>query len=86
MSDIHPTLKGFVRNTTQPISSSLYAEDINMRDPCYADKAKRSTNPLDPIYNIAGSTSYGFIEGSKKIEKVEGLPQKQSNSLKTDDI
>lgn len=54
MLDIHPTLKGFVRNTTQPISSSLNAEDINMGDPSYADKGKRSTNPLDPIYNIPG--------------------------------
>lgn len=41
MLDIRPTLKGFVRSTTQPISSSLFVEDINMGDPNYAKKNTR---------------------------------------------
>jgi len=57
-----------------------------MGDPCYAEKGKRTTNPLDPIYNIPGSQSYGFIEGSKKIDKAAGISQKQNNSLITEDI
>lgn len=76
---IRPTQKGFTRTTVFP--DSLHAEDINHPDP---SPPKRTTNPLDPRYDLPSSKGYGFIEGSA-VPKNQCAPR-QNGSLKTEDI
>jgi hypothetical protein len=73
-----------MRNGPNPVTSSLFAEDIN-KDDRYRPH-NRQTNPLEPSYQVSGEKSYGFIEGSRTSTKFVDRPLRPNNSLKNDDI
>lgn len=80
---IKPTPKGFTRNQINPSFNSLFTEDINKGE--HLIVKKRETNPIEPVYNIAGE-KYGVIEGSKTSTKFNDKALRPNNSLQTEDI